>query len=125
MTDTMGAPAMQLSLENMAQMCRRLHTAAVHEATLAQKLAGMAEQCVAGAALWRSYNNILAQLKGQVTHPFVDGIPEADAEVEAITLPMLTSQLLGAVLSLAGPELTPETVSRTWDDVEDADYDAL
>jgi hypothetical protein len=121
----MAVPRIQLSLESLAQMCRRLHTAAVHEAELAQNLAGMREQCVASPVLWRSYNNILSQLKSQVSDPFVTGIPECSETLEAIELPMLTSQLLGAVLALAAPTMTSETVTRTWDDSEDAAYDAL
>jgi hypothetical protein len=121
----MSVPRMQLPLESLAQMCRRLHTAAVHEAVLADKLAGMAEQCVAGRVLVRSYNNILEQLQSQFSDPFVAGIPECDDEIEAIHLPMLTSQLLGGVLALAAPTLTRESAALAWDDLEDAAYDAL
>ncbi|SRR6266436_2061016 len=121
----MSIPRIQFSLESLAQMCRRLHTAAVHEAELALSLAGMRGQCVAGSVLCRSYNNILEQLKSQVSDPFVVGIPECSETIEAIELPTLTAQLLGAVLALAAPTMTSETIARTWDDAEDAAYDAL
>lgn len=116
---------MELSLESLVQMCRRLHEATVHEAELAKNLAGMGETCAAGALLLRSYNNVLRQLQSQFSHPFIAGIPEADESIEAIHLPALTAELLGAVLALAAPMMTPETIARAWDNPEDAAYDAL
>ena len=121
----MTAPRLRLSLESLALMCRKLHAAALHEAELAEDLAGTREQCAAGHLLVDSFNNLLGQLRAQVSDPFVSGIPECDTSIEAIALPMLTSQLLGAVLALAAPTMTPETAARTWDDAADADYDAL
>ena len=121
----MSVPRIHLSLESLAQMARRLHTAAVHDSELALDLAGMRERCVAGSALRRSYDNLLAQLQSQISDPFVAGIPECPDTIEAIHLPMLTAQLLGAILALAAPTMTPETVARTWDDAADSDYDAL
>ena len=121
----MTAPRLELSLENLAHMCRQLHAAAVYEAELSKSLAGMAEQCVASSVLLRSYNNILAQLQSQFSDPFVAGIPTCNESIEAIRLPMLTAQVLGAVLALAAPQLTPAAVTSAWDDKVDADYDAL
>ena len=114
-----------MSLESLAQMCRRLHEAAVHEAELAKKLAGMGETCTASALLLRSYNNVLGQVQSQFSHPFVTSIPAAGESTEAIHLPALTAQLLGAVRVLAAPMMTPEMIERTWNSPEDAAYDAL
>ncbi len=121
----MSIPEIQFSLESLARMSRRLHEAAVHEAELAKSLAGMRESCAASALLRRSYNNVLRQLQSQYSLPFVAGIPECDESTEAIHLPVLTAQLLGAVLTLAAPMMTRESVERTWDDPEDSAYDAL
>ena len=121
----MSVPELQLSLESLVQMCRRLHEAAVHEAELAKKLAGMGETCTASALLLRSYNNVLGQLQSQFSHPFVTNIPVAGENTEAIHLPALTAQLLGAVRAFAAPMMTPEIIERAWDSPEDAAYDDL
>ena len=121
----MSLQRMELSLESFAQMCRRLHEAAVHGAELAKKLAGMGESCGARDLLVRSYNNILGQLRSQFSDPFVAAIPAADESTEALHLPALTAQLLGAVLALAAPMMTPESIERAWDNPADAAYDAL
>ena len=60
-----------------------------------------------------------------MSDPFVAGIPECPDTMEAIHLPVLTAQLQGAILALAAPTMTAETVARTWDDQADSDYDAL